>query len=291
MARVLALLGAIAMSGISCADEVEVPSHPEGSRDRRRYGTARVLGRLEHPDLVEASGLVASTMTESVFWVHNDSGDVPRLFCVERNGRSCGTVSISGAKAIDWEDIASHDGKLYIGDIGDNAGSRTSVDVYVVAEREPPGRGETATWDVERRHVLSYPTGPFDAETLLVHPRTGALFVVTKGSPAVVLRGDASGRMSLVGALRLPGLVGLPTGGDINADGAHVIVTTYDRAFELSLDRGRAFDSIWRARPREVALPLAPQREAIAYTADGGAIVSTSEGRRAQLVERALVPD
>jgi hypothetical protein len=250
------------------------------------------LGRLADDALIEASGLVASTKDDDVFWVHNDSGDVPRLFCVEDDGRSCGTVNIAGAEAHDWEDIAAAGGTLFIGDIGDNTRARDTVDVYVVDEGEPPGRGQTVTWNVRERVVFRYPTGPFDAEALLVHPRSRSVYVITKGSPAVVLRGNESGgRMKVVGALRLPGLLSLPTGADISPDGEHVVVATYDPAFELTLRPGRPFDSIWRARPREVSLPLAPQREAVAYARDGDAIVSTSEGRRAALVRRALLTD
>jgi hypothetical protein len=261
-------------------------------RERRRFGPARTLGELEDERITEASGLVASRRVDGIFWIHNDSGDSPRLFCVRGDGRSCGTVEIAGAEAHDWEDIAAADGVLYIGDIGDNTRTRDAIDIYVVREQDPPASGGNATWSVEDRLVYTYPTGPFDAEALLVHPRSRAVYVVTKGSPSVVLRGRANGgRMRVVGALRLPGLLPLPTAGDISSDGRRVIVGTYDEAFELSARPGRPFDSVWRARPRSVALPLAPQREAIAYTADGDAIVSTSEGRHAALVERALLSD
>jgi len=262
----------------------------DDKRTPRRFGPAQELGRLSDPRITEASGIAASRGYRNVYWVHNDSGGGPEIFCVKANGISCGTVTISEADAIDWEDIAAGpDGTLYIGDIGDNQGTRDSVDVYRVTESEPPGTDRSATWSVDGHPRFRYPGGSFDAEALMVHPQTGAIYIVTKASPALVLRGaPEGGRMKVVGALRLPGLLSLVTAADFSPDGEHAIIGTYDRAFELTARPGRPFDSIWRAKPRPISLPIAPQREAIAYTVKGDAIVSTSEGKGAALVQRKI---
>ena len=65
--------------------------------------------------------------------------------------------------------------EVLVGDIGDNAGVRDSVRLL----RVPVGRGDRhvtpTTYDVV------YPDGAQDAETLLVHPVTGRVLIVTKG--------------------------------------------------------------------------------------------------------------
>ena len=84
--------------------------------------------KLKNPDLGEVSGMVASRSNPGFFWVHNDSGDEPRIFLIDKELNIKMTCSLEGATNRDWEDIAigpgSVDGKnyLYIGDIGDNDG-------------------------------------------------------------------------------------------------------------------------------------------------------------------------
>jgi len=56
----------------------------------------------------ESSGIVRSHTNPNCFWTHNDSGDKPRLFLVNRDGKTVARVGLSKAKAIDWEDIAIH---------------------------------------------------------------------------------------------------------------------------------------------------------------------------------------
>ena len=90
-----------------------------------RYpGAPTSAGTLASPGLVETSGLAASRVHPNVLYAHNDSGDSARIFVVGTNGAAQGVVSVTGAPAVDWEDIAV--GKcpsgscVFVGDIGDN---------------------------------------------------------------------------------------------------------------------------------------------------------------------------
>ena len=75
---------------------------------------------------------------------------------------------------------------LYIGDIGDNNGTRSEVVVYRVAE--PTLTTASAKLTKKRPEAtesaeairLRYPDGKYDAETLLVHPASGNIYIVTK---------------------------------------------------------------------------------------------------------------
>src|SRR4051812_14329684 len=73
-----------------------------------RAGTlvASTPGAVASSSVTELSGLSASRLTADVYWVHNDSGDSARIFAVRNDGADLGAYSLSGATAIDWEDIA-----------------------------------------------------------------------------------------------------------------------------------------------------------------------------------------
>jgi hypothetical protein len=257
-----------------------------GSSGTKEYGPARLVGRIEDGAITESSGLVASSTMSGSFWTHNDSGGRPFIYCLESHGRSCGGYAVSGASIFDWEDIARGPGPepgtsyLYVGDIGDNTESRSSVVVYRVPE---PSGGPPAQ---AAEFVLTYPDGPHDAETLLVHPDTGDLYIISKGSDPVVYVARAplsSTTMKIAGKVRIPGLLPGPTGGDVSSNGRRVVLSLYSGAVEFVLPPGARFDAIWRVEPDDIDLPAVAQREAIAYTLDGRSIVTTSEGRNAPI--------
>ena len=151
-----------------------------------------VVGTLDANPIAEASGLVASQRNADVLWTHNDSGDSPRIFALNTQGEFLGSFSLAGATALDYEDIAIGPGPqqgisyLYVGDIGDNFAIRSAgIQAYRVAEPTVSSTGgdqSTALNGVDTI-TLVYPDGPRDAETLLVDPISGDLYVVTKRDP------------------------------------------------------------------------------------------------------------
>lgn len=172
-----------------------------------------VLGAMP-PELTETSGVAISRRDAGVIWSHNDSGDTPTLYRIDRTGRLTGTFELGGAEAFDWEamDIgpclapstsddvdgssdtevdASLEGSedtspesepsrdcLYAADVGDNGLQRESVTVYVVAEPGPE-RSDGILQGVRALH-LSYPDGARDSEAVAVPPE-GGLILITKG--------------------------------------------------------------------------------------------------------------
>jgi hypothetical protein len=130
-------------------------------------GTREPIGRLDHPPIREASGLVASRRHPGVFWVHNDSGNPPALFAVRRDGSLIREYRVA-APNIDWEAIALDDaGHLFLGDIGNNGGVLPLRAVYRLDEPDPsqPAAGPLpATAAV----VYRFPAdGRFDAEGMV----------------------------------------------------------------------------------------------------------------------------
>src|SRR5262249_9771285 len=146
-----------------------------------------------------------------IFWTHNDSGDGPFVYAFDRQGKHRGVWRGAGAKAIDWEDMAVGPGPkrgqsyLYLGDIGDNSKSRSEIVVYWVPEPRIIGSDSSSTVknprETEAADIirLSYPDGKHDAESLLVHPATGDLYIITK------TRGTAAGVYKLKAPLPVTG--------------------------------------------------------------------------------------
>jgi hypothetical protein len=276
----------------------------------KAYGAPKQIAELEDGAVDESSGVVASRRNPGLFWTHNDSGDGPFLYAFDLNGTKRGTWRVTGARALDWEDIAASPGAggvetsyLYVGDIGDNSKKREEIVVYRVAEpvvtatdadtdRNEPQQTEPA----EAIH-LRYPDGAHDAEALAVHPATGDLYIITKtrgSTPSGVYKLAAPfstsniNTLQRVSSLSTPGLYpGMITGADISPDGRKIILCDYFNAYELGLpgSKGDKFDDIWKQSIAIVGLGAREQGEAICYRLDGQAILATSEGSPAALVE------
>lgn len=264
---------------------------------RGDYVAPTRAGRLEDASIVESSGLVAGRKDPAILWTHNDSGDGPFIYCLQKNGASCGTWEVTGAAASDWEDIAAGPGPeaqnyLYIGDIGDNERTRDSITVYRVPEPMPPAGADPSLTAPAEAITLVYPGKAHDAETLLIHPSTGDLYIVTKEvSPRVYTAaapldaGDTI-RLEKLTSFSIFGTLSDPTGGDISADGRRVAIATYGGWYEFVLSPGTdeaSFDDIWDMTPALIGNARTGQTEAIAYAIDG-AVYMTSEGKHTPLL-------
>lgn len=257
------------------------------------YKPGVLLANLKAQFIDESSGVAASRRTPGIVWTHNDSGDGPFLYAVDRKGETRGVFRLAGAKAIDWEDMSTGpNGTLVVGDIGDNNALRPEIVVYTVAEPPmPPPSSAPGTKDrpIVLNNVvartLRYADGPHNAEALMVHPATGTLYIVTKEKDGVAKVFSAApgattlrrvGTVTIANELSLyPNLI---TGGDIAPDGKRVILRTYAGGYELFLPKNaKNFDAIWKQTPRPVPLPITIQGESICYTPDGKAILTTSE--------------
>jgi hypothetical protein len=144
------------------------------------------------PRIPEASGLVISPDHPGVLWTHNDSGNPPRLYALRPDGSVAAAVWIRGTADLDWEALATYrdaGGRpiLAVGDIGDNAADRRTVQVVLLPEPQL----RTASVTPSRVLTLRYPDGPVDAETLLIDAGPGPssawrMYVVSKGLGSTV---------------------------------------------------------------------------------------------------------
>ncbi len=242
--------------------------------------------------LQEISGLASSRRHPGVLYTHNDSGDSARFFALGLGAELLAEYGFEGVMAEDWEDIAvgpCPEGTcVFLGDIGDNTQTRRGVRVHRVPEPElRSGALVPSTFE------LRYPDGPHNAETLLVHPRTGEVHVVTKSETGVsglyrIPPGAAPGGAPLVleklAAFTVPdeGLK-LVTGGSIHPCAARVVLRTYSGLFEYRGEPGSSLEDIFAKEPSRIVAPLEAQGEAVVYAADGRALYTASEGKAAVL--------
>ena len=127
--------------------------------------------------VVESSGLARSTYDRGLLWTHNDSGGDTRVYGIGADGTTKATVTLGGAVARDWEDIASGpDHTVWVGDVGNNAKTRKVVNVYRFTE--PQALADTTV--AAQRFDFAYPDGPQNSEAIMVHPVTGRLYIVSK---------------------------------------------------------------------------------------------------------------
>ena len=291
---------------------VEPISEKLSKRTIDGYNPPVHLANLENKSIKESSGIAASRQNTNILWTHNDSGDGPFVYAFDRQGKHRGVWQVSGAKAIDWEDMAVGPGPkrgqsyLYLGDIGDNSKHRDEIVVYRVVEPRITQSDSSST--VQNPRVtepadvirLKYPDGKFDAESLMVHPTSGDIYIITK------IRGAAAGVYKLkaplpvtgvstlvrIGEVRLSDMfVGWFTGADISPDGHRVVLCDYLGAGELVLPNkpSTAFDEIWKGSAASIEIGdyhgVRRQGEAICYSADGRALLATSEGSPCPLIE------
>jgi len=253
----------------------------------RNFLYPEFMFNLSNNVIDESSGIGVSRSEEGMFFTHNDSGDPARFFKFDSTGKVLGVFSLQGGSAFDWEDMAiAVVGGLpyiYLGDIGDNLKVRTSIQVYRLIE---PLQSQGTITNFET-YNLTYPDEAHNAETLMVRPQTGDIYIVTKtsGEDTQVFKcpkpsGSGNYLLQEVGRFRIgnnSGATQLTTGGDISPDGKHVVIRGLYAAHEWKAPPGN-FDG-WCNEPRtNITLRPEGQGEAICYSRTGTTLYTTSEG-------------
>lgn len=66
---------------------------------------------------------------------HNDSGNTPQLFEIDTLSLEVTrTVTLANAENVDWEDLAQDETYIYVGDFGNNVGTRDNLVVYRISK-------------------------------------------------------------------------------------------------------------------------------------------------------------
>ncbi|ARU40062.1 hypothetical protein CCB80_02485 [Armatimonadetes bacterium Uphvl-Ar1] len=261
-----------------------------GQTPKVPVGEPKVTARWEiaMKEIDESSGLGASRRSSGVFYTHNDSGDTARFFRFDKKGEVTAVYRLDGVKAIDWEDmeVASVGRKqyVYLADVGDNG--RIRPEIYVHRVEEPATDLGNAVLKPET-YRFQYPDRKNDCEAVLVDPKTGAIWFVTKArdqkTTVYVCREPRVGGLQVLEKvhedlkINTGGLGGnLVTGGSVSPDGMMIVLKTYAGGNIYRVTGG--FDSWVKSVPIPVQFPLEKQGEAVCFSGDGSFLVSSSEG-------------
>lgn len=131
-------------------------------------------------DVEETSGLL---FINKKIVTHNDSGGEAKLYEIDNtSGLITRTITISNATNVDWEDITEDDTHIYIGDIGNNNGTRTDLTIYKILKSDYLN-SNSVTADIitfsyqDQSDFTSKPNNNnFDAEAISVYQNNIVIF-------------------------------------------------------------------------------------------------------------------
>jgi hypothetical protein len=235
---------------------------------------------VQDPRITESSGLAASRLHPGVFWTHNDSDDGPYLYAVDgATGRTVATLTLTGiGSPRDVEAVSIGPGnRIYVGDIGDNFGGRWPY-VWVYELPEPTVLKDATVRATQ--YVVRYSDGPRDAESLVVHPKTGRVYIVDKAEDGGHLY-EGPARLSASGAnvFRPVAPVDLwATDAAFSPDGRRLAVRGYFGGILYDWNGGRL------KKAERLHVPLQGQGESVTYSADGRTLLYGSEGAGSEVV-------
>ncbi|SDL16346.1 hypothetical protein [Streptomyces indicus] len=239
---------------------------------------------IEDPRITESSGLVASKKHPGVYWTHNDSDDGSYLYAVDgRSGKTLARLTLAGVgQARDVEAVSiGPDGDLYVGDIGDNLGG-TWDHVWIYRLPEPDKLTDRTVKATQ--YDVTYADGARDAEALMVHPKTGKVYIADK-------KDDGTGGLYEAPAELKPGRNNVfkriadidlwATDGAFSPDGQVLVLRSYFGARSYTWKDGRPQDG------ERVDVPIQRQGESVAYSPDGTTLMFGSEGQGSDVVPEA----
>ncbi|MFJ6725944.1 WD40 repeat domain-containing protein [Streptomyces sp. NPDC091281] len=237
---------------------------------------------IKDPRITESSGLAASRQHPGIYWTHNDSDDGPYLYAVDsRTGDTVARLTLTGiGTPRDVEAISIGPGnRIVVGDIGDNLdGTWPYVWIYELPEpRELKDATVKAT-----QYEVTYADGARDAESLLVHPKTGRVYIIDKKEDGGHLYAGPE-KLSVSGRNVFKPVAPIDlwaTDAALSPDGQRLAVRGYFGGIDYDWNNGV---------PKRVArlnVPLQRQGESVTYSADGTKLMYGSEGESSDVQAR-----
>ena len=253
----------------------------------------------------EASGMACSLQQPECLWIHNDSGDEPRMFLVNRDGTTRGIVTLPDVTATDWEDMcafrADERNWLLIADTGDNSRDRGQQrpGCQLLLVEEPQIQPGTTVSQQQSRPTatvaFSYPEGPADCESIAVDVPGRQILLLTKAKPSaatlyrIPLQLQA-GRQNHVAEKIRPLGIAWATGMDVTADGRRLAIVNPVSGAVFERQAGESWGDACGRSATILTLPARRQGETVCFEADGQSLLVSSEGRW-QTLWRVLVPN
>lgn len=245
------------------------------------------LAELATGTIEEASGLAASVVNKGLLWTLNDSGNGAEVFLIDTKVNIKLTCVLKGIDNRDWEDITVGPGPepgvtyVYVGEIGDNFAQYSYK--YIYRFREPSLKNQKdEVLIIDKFDVITFklPDAKKDTETLMIHPRTKDLFIVSKReSPVVVYRlkypQSVTDTLSadIIGKVNTSQIVA----GDFSQDGKEVLLKNYSNVFYWKLGNKESMEEVFKREPKILPYKEEPQGESITFAVDGSGYYTISE--------------
>ncbi|WP_432037737.1 hypothetical protein [Streptomyces cucumeris] len=248
--------------------------------------------QIKDSRITESSGLAASRAHPGVYWTHNDSSDGPYVYAVDsRTGKTVARIVMRGiGSPRDVEAISvGPDGNVYVGDIGDNLGGQWSH-VWIYRFPEPKKLRDMSVKATQ--FTVQYQGGPRNAEAMMVHPKTGKVYIASKSEEdGGLYQGPDTLSPSGVNVFRRIAPIDMEvTDGAFAPDGSRLVLRGYFTAAEYRWRGGKP-----QELDEEPGLPLQRQGEAVTFSPDGGTLMYGTEGRysrvSAEALDGELLPD
>ena len=247
------------------------------------------------PHTREVSGIVHSRQWPGVFWVHNDSGDEPRIYPVGRDGRlhksaragDKAGVLVGGVINSDWEAIAlDASGHVIVADVGNNSNGRRDLALHYLVEPEPTAGFTGLLKSVFVRYpeqtAWPAPKTDFNYDCEGVFTKGDTVYFVTKRRSDTLTRlyrldDPQTGRVNVLTRLADFDVRGRATGADASPDGRRLAVLTYDAVwlFEARTPGGDDWfeGKIWWLPYKDVK-----GAEGICFDGDDTLLIAAEEG-------------
>ncbi|MFI5885440.1 WD40 repeat domain-containing protein [Streptomyces sp. NPDC051554] len=267
MRRFLAFLGAGFLVGALALPAAAAPSDDGDGKGDKGF-------TITDSRITESSGLAASHLHPGIYWTHNDSNDGPYIYAVDSStGKTVATVTFSGVgkpRDVEAISIGPHN-EIYVGDIGDNLdGTWPYVWIYKLPEPKVL-KDQTIR---ATQYVVKYSDGARNAESLIVHPKTGRVYIIDKKEDGGHLfEGPATLSSSGTNYFKPIATVDLwATDAAFSPNGRQLAVRGYLGGIYYDWNGGKI------KREGRLDVPLQGQGESVSYSADGTKLMYGSEG-------------
>ena len=251
-----------------------------------RYEVA-VLGKIDRQQMQESSGLARADSAATEFWTHGDAGSPPVLYRVARTGALRQTVRVGGANNYDGEDLTRDgQGRLYLGDFGNNRNDRRDLTVYRFDPAHPAQPADTIRFRYADQHA--FPPGKayrnFDCEAF--YYAHDSLFLFTKnrakGGGLLVKQYGMPARPGkyVLAALDSLALETWVTAADISTDGRTVALLGYGFVY---LFEGAPAQRVFDRPRRRIQLETTGQAEALTFVNNHDFVLSNESGKLFQV--------
>lgn len=253
--------------------------------------------RVNDWNISEASGMAVSRRYGDSIWLHNDSGDEPRLFLVSTSGMTRAVLRLEGVTATDWEDMCVFESGgrswLLVGDLGDNAGDRgrdrPGCRLWLFPEPEfelPPEKSQPLQQAVQPAVEvrLSWPGGARDCESVAVDVASAQILFCTKAKASAAaihsISLDLTTKVQVREAAEVCRLaVPYATAMDISPDGRRLAIVNPLSGVLFEKSPGENWPEALASPPQILTLPPRAQGETACFTVDSASLLVGSEGR------------